>query len=42
MHYDRVGTIQMSDMPQAFLTGSKDKLIKLNDIRIKKADVATL
>lgn len=32
----------MSDMPQAFLTGSKDKLIKLNDIRIKKADVATL
>lgn len=32
----------MSDLPEAFLTGSKDKLIKLNDIRVKKADVATL
>lgn len=42
VHYDRVGTIQMSDLPEAFLTGSKDKLIKLNDIRVKKADVATL
>lgn len=42
VHYDRVGTIQMSDLPEAYLTGSKDKLIKLNDIRIKKADVVTL
>lgn len=42
VHYDRVGTIQLSDLPEAFLSGSKDKQIKLNDIRIKKADVATL
>ncbi len=42
VHYDRVGTIQMSDIPEAFLSGSKDKLIKLNDIRIKRADVGTL
>lgn len=42
MHYDRVGVIQPSDIPEAFISGSKDKLIKLNDLRIKKTDVATL
>lgn len=42
IHYDRIGTIQDSDFPEAFLSGSKDKLIKLNDLRIKKTDVATL
>ena len=42
MHYNRVGVLQDSDCPEAFLSGSKDNLIKLNDIRIRKTDVATL
>lgn len=42
VHYDRVGTIQLSNCHEAFLSGSKDKIIKLNDLRLRKADVATL
>jgi WD40 repeat protein len=41
IHYDRVGVIQRADLPETFLSGSKDKLIKLNDLRIKKADVVS-
>jgi WD40 repeat protein len=42
IHYDRVGVIQKADSDDTFLSGSKDTLIKLNDIRVRKADVVTL
>lgn len=42
VHYNRVGVMMNSDFPEAFLSGSKDNLIKLNDLRIRKTDVATL
>lgn len=42
VHYNRVGVMLNSDFPEAFLSGSKDNMIKLNDLRIRKTDVATL
>ncbi len=42
IHYDRVGVLQDSDGPNTFLSASKDKLIKLNDLRVRKADVCTM
>ena len=42
VHYDRVGVLQDSDSPSTFLSASKDKIIKLNDLRIKKTDVAIM
>lgn len=41
IHYDRIGVVQNSHINEAFLSGSKDKTIKLNDLRIKKSDVMT-
>lgn len=45
IHYDRVGIIKSMEgafNANAFLTGSKDKLIKINDLRLKKSDVQTM
>jgi cell division cycle protein 20 (cofactor of APC complex) len=41
VHYDRVGVLQSAPLTATFLSGSKDRVIKLNDLRLKKADVAT-